>query len=215
MSIALATRTSGGDGSSPPSRLFHRFTVKQYHRLIEFGILNANDRVELIEGYIVDKMPQNSPHGAAITRITRRLIPVLPSEWLLRIQSAVTLQASEPEPDFAIVPGPEELYVNRKPGPRDINLLIEVGDSTLLLDRRAKGSLYAKARIPEYWNVNLPEQKVEVYTQPRGGKHPLYRQRTDYGIDEAVPLMLAGEEIARILVRELLPPEGANAKSSA
>src|SRR5438552_2158980 len=85
----------------PPT--LYRFTVKQYQRMIEIGILTEDDRVELLEGCIVDKMPHNPPHDGTINRINRRLIPILPDGWLLRVQSAITLARSEPEPDLVIV----------------------------------------------------------------------------------------------------------------
>src|SRR5438094_10056194 len=123
-------RAEGGDMSVAmlPAREHvpttpYRFTVKQYHRMIETGILTGNDRVELLEGWIVPKMPHNPPHDGTITRVTRRLMSVLPDEWLLRVQSAITLQRSEPEPDFAVVRGPEEVYFRRHSSPRDSALL--------------------------------------------------------------------------------------------
>jgi Uma2 family endonuclease len=183
----------------------YRFTVKQYHRLIEAGILTADDRVELLDGRIINKMPRHPPHNGSIGRITRRLVRILPDEWLVRVQCAITLRHSEPDPDFAIVRGPDEVYFRRHPRRRDIGVLIEVADSTLLQDRREKGRLYAQARIPEFWIINLVEAQVEVYTQPRAGRSPGYRQRRDYGTDESVPLVLAGREVARIPVPELLP----------
>ncbi len=190
---------------SQPQLPMYRFTVAQYHRLVEVGILTDNDRVELLEGWIINKMPRKPPHDGTLTRMNRRLLRLLPDEWLLRVQSAVTLQTSEPEPDFAIVHGPEEVYFTRHPRPRDVGLIIDVADSTLLDDRRYKGQIYAPARIPAYWIINLVDAKVEVYTEPRGGKSPAYRRRHDYGPEEAVLLILRGSEIARLRVSELLP----------
>ena len=183
----------------------YRFSVDQYHRIIEKGILNANDRVELLEGWIVKKMALNPPHNIAITRINRRVLRILPEEWLLQIQGAITLRGSEPEPDFAIIRGPERAYSRRKPRPRDVALLIEVADSSLLQDRLLKSQLYAAARIPEYWIINLVAARVEVYTQPKAGKSPGYRQQRNYGLKESVPLVLQGRPIDQIPVRELLP----------
>jgi Uma2 family endonuclease len=191
--------------TQPRAMPLYRFTVAQYHRMTELGILTANDRVELLHGWILCKMPRNPPHDAAVTRINRRLLPILSDEWLLRVQCAITLRGSEPEPDFAIVRGPESTYVRRKPGPRDVALLLEVADSTLLPDRHGKGATYAQARIPEYWILNLVESRLEVYTQPRAGRSPGYRQQRIYNADEAVPLVLGGYEIARIPVIDLLP----------
>jgi Uma2 family endonuclease len=190
--------------ASAPAPVY-RFTVKQYHRMIETGILTDNDRVELLQGWIVPKMPQNPPHAATVTRIMRRLMPQLPSEWLLRNQSAITLPQSEPEPDFAVVRGPEEIYFHRHPGPRDVGLLIEVADTTLLHDRRRKGPIYAAARIPYYWIINLVEGVVEVYTQPRAGKAAGYQSQRVSGIKESISLILGGRVATKIPVRDLLP----------
>jgi Uma2 family endonuclease len=208
MSVAArTTRKPIADANPPPPRAIYRFSVEQYDRLIETGILTDNDRVELLHGWVVEKMPQNPPHNITITRVNRRLLRVLPAEWLLQVQGAIVLRDSEPEPDFAILRGPEEAYFDRKPAPRDIALLIEVADSTLLQDRLHKALLYAQARIPQYWIINLGAARVEVYTQPRVGKSAGYRQQRDYGINDTVPLILAGHEIARIPVRELVPSE--------
>jgi Uma2 family endonuclease len=189
----------------PGSPSFYRLSVEQYHRMIEAGVLTEDDKVELLEGWLVNKMPINPPHNSTITRIARHLIPLLPEEWILQVQGAVTLRDSEPEPDFAVLRGPESRYSRRKPQPRDVALMIEVSESSLLLDRGQKGPLYAQARIPEYWIVNLIENRLEVYTEPRAGRAPEYRQRRDYGLEESVPLVLGGREIARITVRDLFP----------
>jgi len=173
--------------------------------MIEVGVLTADDRVELLQGLLVEKMARNPSHDSSVTRIIKRLIPILPANWSLRVQGAVVLRDSEPEPDFAIVRGPEETFDRRKPTPRDIGLLIEVADSTLLEDRRIKGLLYAEARILEYWIVNIPDACIEVYTGPKAGKSPRYSHRQDYYANDLVPLTLDGKEIVQLLVHELLP----------
>lgn len=187
-------------------RPLYRLTVEQYHRMIDAGVLKGGARVELIEGLLVQKMTRNPPHEASLSRINRRLARLLPEEWVLRVQSSVTLRRSEPEPDFSVSRGPEEKYSRRHPGPRDIVLLIEVADTSLLEDRTTQATIYADARIPEYWIVNIVDGQVEVYTEPRGGRAPAYRQRRDCGPTEKIPLVLDGREIARIPVHELLPP---------
>jgi Uma2 family endonuclease len=206
MSVAVVSKPQPAVLGVPANaRTIYRFSVEQYHRLIEEGILTDNDRVELLHGWVVEKMPQNPPHIAVITKTNRRLVRVLPDQWLLQVQGPIVLGDSEPEPDFAVLRGPEATYSLRKPTPRDVALLIEVADSTLLLDRRDKGLLYALARIPEYWIINIPERRVEVYSRPRAGRNPGYRQQRHYGSDESVPLVLRGREVGRFLVRDLLP----------
>lgn len=205
MSAAVKLESAPVPAKASERRSIYPLTVDQYHRMIAEGILTAKDRVELIEGVLVQKMSRNPPHDEALARIMRRLVRLLPEEWTLRGQSAVTLRHSEPEPDFAIAHGPEGTYSGRKPGPRDIALVIEVADSSLLADRNEQAILYADARIPEYWIVNLVNRRVEVYTDPKGGRSPRYRRRRDYGANESVPLVLDSREVGRIPVRELLP----------
>jgi Uma2 family endonuclease len=205
VSAAVKLESTPAPAEASERRSIYPLTVDQYHRMITEGILTAKDRVELIEGVLVQKMSRNPPHDEALARIMRRLVRLLPEEWTLRGQSAVTLRRSEPEPDFAIARGPEGTYSRRKPGPRDIALVIEVADSSLLADRNEQAILYADARIPEYWIVNLVNRRVEVYSDPKGGRSPGYRQRRDYGANESVPLVLDGREVGRIPVRGLLP----------
>ncbi len=181
----------------------YRFTLKQYHRMVELGILTDNDRAELLKGWVVEKMPQNPPHNSTIMRVNRRLLRVLPENWALQVQGPVTLSDSEPEPDFAIVRGPEEMYVKRHPAARDIGVIIEIADSSLIEDRRWKGQLYAQARIPRYWIINLVNKRIEVDASPRAGT---YREMKIYGLEDSVPLVLNGRQVAALLVKELVAP---------
>src|SRR4051812_20450947 len=96
---------------------FRRFSVDEYHHLIDIGFLTEDDPLELIEGYLVMKMPHNPPHDGTIQRLNRRLTRVLPGGWDLRIQSAITLSESEPEPDLVVVRGDENSFLTRHPGP--------------------------------------------------------------------------------------------------
>jgi len=206
MSVAVQStpeRAIGTVHPAPPR--VYRFSVKQYQRMIETGVITENDRVELLEGCVVKKMPHNPPHDGTINRMNRRLLRMLPDDWLLRVQSAITLPRSKPEPDLAIVRAPEELYFKRHPVPRDIALIIEIADTSLLYDRQYKGAIYARVRIPFYWIVNLAAARIEVYSLPRAGRTPAYRERHDYGKEEVVPLILAGHELGRLAVRDLLP----------
>jgi Uma2 family endonuclease len=183
----------------------YRFRVDQYEKMIEAGVLTSADRVELIEGIVVQKMTQYPPHAVAIDYTLDALRPLLPDGWRLREQKPIKLSDSEPEPDLVVVRGPLQRYERRHPGPRDIALLIEVADTSLEGDRQEKGRMYARARIPVYWIINLNDRQVEVYTEPKGGKEPAYRQRTDYDADAKVSLVIEGNEIGQVSVRELLP----------
>src|SRR5437764_11230931 len=147
---------------------FRRFTVSEYHRLIELGILTEDDNLELLDGYLVHKTSRNPPHDAAIQKGLKKWLRLLPPGWDLRVQSAITLTESEPEPDFAIVRGDETVYVSRHPAAADIGLVVEVSDSTLPGDRDDKGRIYARAGLQCYWIVNLNDRQIEVYTAPSG-----------------------------------------------
>ena len=191
-------------GAIPWSRLY-QLTVDQFERMTEKGILTAADRVELLEGWIVRKVTQNPAHCVSIDCTHEALRSLLPSAWSIRQQMAIRLISSMPEPDLAIVKAPLRRYATRHPRPRDIGGLIEVADATLAEDRKVKGPIYARARIPLYWIVNLIEAKVEVYSRPRGGRKAAYVDRQDYGKDEMAPLVLEGIELGSIPVRDLLP----------
>ncbi len=188
-----------------PPRELYCFTVAKYLELVASGVLGPDDRVELLEGWIVRKMSRNPPHDGTLNLIIPLLLSLLPLEFVLRNQSALVLARSVPEPDLAIVRGPGTLYLKRHPRPADVGLLIEVADSSRLQDRREKGKLYAEARIPEFWLINLVETRVEVYTQPKGGKAPAYKQHRDYEAGQEVPLVLGGKEIGRLAVSALCP----------
>jgi Uma2 family endonuclease len=191
-----------GEPTVPPH--VYRFTVEQFHRIVDSGVF-TKDRVELLEGWIVQKMTQYPPHATAIDATLEALRPLLPAGWRLREQKPISTLESEPEPDVIVVRGPVRRYAQRHPEPGDIALVIEVADTTLEEDRGRKGRIYARARIPVYWIINLVEAKVEVYTQPRAGRKPAYREHRDYGIDESVPLTIAGHEPGSAAVRDLLP----------
>jgi Uma2 family endonuclease len=193
------------DERTPETRPVHRFTVEQYERMTELGLLTAADRVELLEGIIVDKMTQHPPHSVAVDLVREHLEPLLPPDYRIRDQKPVRLAGSEPEPDLAVVLGPVKRYARRHPGPQDIVLVIEVADTSLADDRERKGRIYARARLPVYWIVNLQDGIVEVYTNPKAGKAPGYTTRRDHGREESVPVIVAGKELGAIPVSELLP----------
>jgi Uma2 family endonuclease len=185
---------------------FRRFTVPEYHRLIELGILTEDDNLELLEGYLVHKMTRNPPHDAALQMGAKTWHRLLPASWDLRVQSAITLGDSEPEPDFAIVRGDARAYLSRHPAPGDIALVVEVSDSTLPGDRDDKGRIYARAGITLYWIVNVNDWHVEVYTSPSGPtSDPKYGQRVDHHSGESITLQLGSIQVVQVAVQDLLP----------
>jgi Uma2 family endonuclease len=189
-----------------PELPVRRLSVEQYHQMLRSGILHTEDRVELLEGWLVDKMTKHPPHRVA-TRLTRGVLEKLvPAGWYVDSQEPVTTIDSEPEPDVCVVRGAPRDYVDRHPGPRDVGMLVEVADESLLRDRGIKKRLYARAQIACYWIVNLLDRQVEVYTKPRVSRDQAdYRQRDVYGADDQVPLVLDGTEVSQVNVWDLLP----------
>src|SRR5258708_2273209 len=141
----------------PPLYLF---TVEQYEKMVESGVLRSGERAELIEGVVIKKMPQDPPHAVVIEYTLDAIRPQLPTGWRLREQKPIRLGDSEPEPDIAIVRGPASRYEKRHPRPADIAAAIEVADSSLDYDREDKSSMYARAGIPIYWIINLVERQI-------------------------------------------------------
>jgi Uma2 family endonuclease len=204
-SAARVTRPPGPPAPTAFGQAVRRFTVEQYHRMHEAGILTASDRCELIHGVVVQRPPVNPPHATALTRLSRRLYTLAGDELVARIQLPVTLAGSEPYPDALLAAGTDADYEARHPGPKDVRLVVEVSDSTLPDDRTTKLALYAAARLPVYWVVNLKDRRVEVYTDPRGGKNPGYRTRTDYAPGDDVPVSVDGAALGTAPAAELLP----------
>lgn len=150
----------------------HRFTVAEYHRMAEAGILGEDSRVELIRGQIVDMAPIGAPHHGMVNRLTRLLPGILSGRGILSVQNPVRLDdGSEPEPDVAVLKPRADDYQTATAGPPDVLLLIEVADTSLDDDRGIKVPLYAENGIAECWIVNLLDRVVEVYRQPRNGSY--------------------------------------------
>jgi Uma2 family endonuclease len=200
----MSAITAPSTGLIPPFPI-RPFTVDEYHRMIQHGILTEDDPVELLEGWITPKMPRNPPHDGTLDRAEDALASRLPAGWRVRSQKAITLPDSEPEPDIAVVPGPASRFLHQHPGPSDIALVIEVSDTTLARDRTDKGRIYARAGIEAYWIVNLVDMQVEVYTDPTGPcAAPMYRTRRDFGLADSIPLTVVGQAVGPVPVAEIL-----------
>jgi Uma2 family endonuclease len=148
----------------------------EYDKLIELGAFQ-NERIELLEGVLVPMSPIGPPHSSTVQKLTALLVPLFAGRATVRIQSPIAaLELSEPEPDVAIVP----LGDYDTAHPDVVDLLIEVAEFSLAVDRGVKLRLYAACAIPEYWIVNLVERHVEVYTDPKNGA---YANANHYGRD--------------------------------
>jgi Uma2 family endonuclease len=182
-----------------------RFSVDEYHRMIESGILNQEDPVELLQGWIVPKMSRKPPHDAILDIANELVRGQLPEGWRLRVRSAITTVDSQPEPDLAVVRGPANRYLTRHPSPKEVALVIEISESFLEKDRNQKDPVYAAAGIPRYWIINLVDQVVEVYSEPgaRGNGFVFQKMEAKRGSDE-VTLMIDGAEVGRLSVRDIL-----------
>jgi Uma2 family endonuclease len=189
-----------------PTDLIWRLRVDQYHAMIRTGILTDDDPVELLDGWLVSKMPKNPPHRVVTRLIRQALESLVPAGWYVDTQEPITTADSEPEPDVVVVRGETRQYLDRHPEPEDVALVVEVADTTLQRDRTSKKRLYARAGIAVYWIVNLPERRYEVYSDPSGPvRRPDYRQHQDYGMSDTIPVVIEGVEVGRLAVHELLP----------
>jgi len=146
----------------------HLWTVEEYHRMGEVGLLDADARVELIEGEIVEMAPIGDAHAAISNQLTRLLVLAVGERGIVAVGNPVRLSLnSEPQPDFSVL-RPRPGYSTRGPRPEDIMLAVEVSDTTLRRDRQVKLAMYASAGIPEFWIVNLEIREVEIYRSPAG-----------------------------------------------
>jgi Uma2 family endonuclease len=144
-------------------------TTAEYYQMIENGIIQEGERVELISGQILTMAAKGTRHSVSTTTLIAELSMVIQRRAIIRCQDPITLSNnSEPEPDIVIARLREDNYVDSHPSPADIILVIEVADSTIKFDREIKAPLYATAGIIEYWIVNLTDDRLEIYRQPEG-----------------------------------------------
>ena len=188
--------------AAAPTVTLWRWTIEKYHEMLRTGIIDEDDPVEILDGWIVTKMTKS--HGAELQRtccatFLRRHIP---DGWYVDSQEPITLASSEPEPDVVLVRGDPRDYGEHHPGPRDVVLVVEVSDSGLLRDRVFKKSIYAAAGIAVYWVVNLIDGAFEVYSGCiDSAAGPDYAPCDLFGVADNVPLVVAGQTVAEIPVR--------------
>jgi Uma2 family endonuclease len=176
-----------------------RWSVEEYFGLVHRGVLQPDDRVELLDGLIVAMSPQNPPHAAATSRVSRTLQLALGERAMVRVQMPIVLRRSVPEPDVAVVANEPRDYADAHP--RTALLVVEVADSSLPQDRLTKASLYARAEIGEYWVVNLVADRVEIYRDPTRGT---YSNVSAARPGERIELRAFSD--TTIAVDDLLPP---------
>jgi Uma2 family endonuclease len=191
--------------STTPART-KRWSRLEYERLVDLGAFQPGDRVELVAGELLVREPQGSPHATGIRAVEEALRSALGPGWEVRTQMPVALDdESEPEPDVIVVPGSYRDYSHAHPSRPA--LLVEVAESSLAYDRDDKGSLYARARVPEYWIVNLEERVLEVYRESGpdvGAAHGWsYCATQRLGPEDCVTPLVAPS--ARIRIADLLP----------
>lgn len=155
----------------PPELMHRRLTLEAYEKLVEDGILTSDDRVELLDGEIVEKMPIGPRHCACVRKLHERFYEALRGTAGISVQSPIGLPPrSEPEPDVALLRPRADDYATLHPRPHEVLLVVEVADSTLRRDR-AKLKIYAESDVPEVWIVDVNRDVVEVYTQPDGARY--------------------------------------------
>jgi Uma2 family endonuclease len=185
------------------STVTKRLSVDQYDQMVKYGILPDTNRLELIEGRIVEKDVKDPEHPTIVDLTRQAIERILPPGWYVRKEDPVRIptRKSEPEPDLSIVRGSIKDYAKRHPGPEDVALVVEVTRSTVAKDR-ALARTYGGGGIPAYWIVNVEKNRLEVYEGPIDGKYPAPRSLSQR---ESVTLTIDGREVGRIAVADLFP----------
>jgi Uma2 family endonuclease len=189
----------------PEPRLF---TAREYQHLVEVGILNEDERIELIEGRIVRMAAKNIKHAVANNGATRCFARSLVERVIISGQNPILLNDfSEPEPDLVLVAPPDDRYLESHPTPKDIFLVLEIADSSLAYDRGVKCPLFAQNGIVQFCLLSLQNRELEDYRElgPNG-----YRRKQTYSEDESFNLVAFPKIL--IKVKDLLPPVKAAAK---
>jgi Uma2 family endonuclease len=173
--------------SRPVPAPHRKITVEEYHRMAEMGILGADERVELIEGELIDMPPIGPVHAGLANRLIRFFAPRLHDRATVSVGNPIRAgRHSEPQPDFALLRYRADDYASALPLPEDVLLAVEIADTTVKSDRRIKKPLYARHGIPEYWIVNLPHRQIEVHLDP-DPEQSRYRETRTYSTGLLAP----------------------------
>jgi Uma2 family endonuclease len=194
--------------TQPPSRWIRkrlaRLTVDQYEAMVASGVFTKHDRFTLINGFLVAKVPKSPRHTFIAKNLGRKLKGLIPTGWDFRIEDAVRLADSEPEPDLSMARGDIDDYADRHPGPADLAMVVEVAASSIAEDR-AMADVYGPAGIPVYWILNLKARQVEVYTLLKRRGASRYGKPRVFQAGQSVPVLIEGAEVGRIAVADMLP----------
>jgi Uma2 family endonuclease len=182
--------------SVSPQVARHLFTVDEYHRMGEAGIFAEDDRVELIEGEIIEMVPIGSPHASRVKRLLQLFVRRLGTRAIVQVQDPVVLSRfSEPEPDIAVLKPRADFYAERHPEPADVYLVVEVADTSRDFDRNVKAPLYARSGIRELWVVDVNALVVEVYRKP---ERSAYREVATYRRGQRVTMTAFPDKSFRV-----------------
>lgn len=144
-----------------------KFTIAEYHQLVDLGFFTEDEKIELIRGEIINMAPKRTPHSVCNSLLWKKLYQLIGQQAEIRVQEPITLPSdSEPEPDVVVAKLKADNYLSAHPVAEDIILVVEIADSTLKYDREVKIPLYAEAGINDYWIFNLVDKCLEVYTKP-------------------------------------------------
>ncbi len=178
----------------------YRFTVEDYYRMGEVGILSPDVRVELVDGEIKRTPPIHPPHASIVNRLNAVLAATLQSNAVVGVQNPIRLDDfNEPQPDVTVLRFRDDYYAQQHPGPADVLLAIEVADTSLIYDGDEKMPRYGRAGIPEAWLVDVQGQTITVFTGPHAGGYG--KERVVTRGQELVSLVVEG---LRLRVDEVL-----------
>ena len=199
-------RVSAASACEIPAEQFWRISVENYHEMLRADIIQSGDPVELLEGWLVQKMPKKPSHVIASELLRDAIAAILSSGWYINSQQPITLDDSEPEPDLSVVRGTRRDHLESNPSPSDLAFVVEVADASLLRDQSLKKRIYARAGIVEYWIVNLRDRQIEVHSLPTGpAESPEYLRQQIFTHEQSITLRLDGQAVGEIAVSDLLP----------
>jgi Uma2 family endonuclease len=210
----MSTMTTSQPAARWIQKRLARLTVDQYEAMVDSGVFSKRDRFTLINGFLVAKEPKSPRHTFIAKNLGRKLKGLIPSGWDLRIEDAVRLADSEPEPDVSIARGDIADYADRHPGPADLAMVVEVAASSVSEDRQM-AEVYGPAGIPVYWIINLKAGQVEVYTLLKRRGPSGYGKRRVFKAGQSVPVVIEGVEVGRLAVADILARDPSGARPAA